>query len=73
MKLYLQIFFIDRKDLIETQHVEDAERERIHNSKKEILTANLFIHDLITFSISIDLKNIFASKQRSHEILIISE
>ena len=30
----LNLFFTDRKDLIETQHVEDAKRRRTHDSKK---------------------------------------
>ena len=73
IKLYLQSFFINWKDLIEMQHIENAKEKRTHESKKEILTAGLFMHKLMIFSASINLKNIFANKQGSHELLIISE
>ena len=63
-------FFIDWKDLIETQYVKDAEEKRTYNLKKASI-ANFFMHNLIIFSASINLKNIFASRQRSCGILII--
>ena len=56
------IFFIDWKNLIETQYIKDAKKKRTYDSKKKISTANLLMHDLIIFSASINLKNIFVNK-----------
>ena len=57
--------------MIETTNIRKTKKRKMHDLQKEILAANFFIRDSITFSASTNLENIFIKKKRSREIDII--